>query len=190
MSLANYKSRCIEKYKNANPDKDIPANMGSKWTDTEERELLDSMRKGLAIEDIAKKHGRTSGAITIRLEVIATRMYEENKYDTEYIEELTKLTVSDIRDAIEKKRGYKRYATFANTSNTANTEVNILALERDLSKCFNEIRELKENVRGLLERESRNNRNDIEELKKQIQYMLDINLIKNDIVELKNAISK
>lgn len=45
MSLANYKSKCIEKYRIANPDKDIPANMGSKWTDTEERKLLDSYEK-------------------------------------------------------------------------------------------------------------------------------------------------
>lgn len=41
MSLANYKSLCIEKYKIANPDKDIPKNMGSKWTDIEEQELLE-----------------------------------------------------------------------------------------------------------------------------------------------------
>ena len=196
MSLANYKSKCIEKYRIANPDKDIPANMGSKWTDTEERKLLDSMRKGIAIEDIAKKHGRTSGAITVRLEVIAIRMYEEDRYEIEHIEELTKLPESDIRNAIEKRESYKRYAVngvngvnAVNGANVTNTYCNVSGLERDLSKCFEEIKELKETVRGLLERESRNNRNDIEELKKQIQSMLDINAIKNDIIELKNAVS-
>ena len=44
MSLANYKSLCIEKYKLANPDKDIPSNMGCKWTDAEEQELLDNIK--------------------------------------------------------------------------------------------------------------------------------------------------
>ena len=192
MSLANYKSKCIEKYRIANPDKDIPANMGSKWTDAEERKLLDSMRKGIAIEDIAKKHGRTSGAITVRLEVIAIRMYEEDRYDIEHIEELTKLPESDIREAIEKKQNYKTmYGAQAplTLSKYNDSDVLISGLERDLSKCFEEIKELKETVRGLLERESRNNRNDIEELKKQIQSMLDINAIKNDIIELKNAVS-
>ena len=192
MSLANYKSKCIEKYRIANPDKDIPANMGSKWTDAEERKLLDSMRKGIAIEDIAKKHGRTSGAITVRLEVIAMRMYEEDRYDIEHIEELTKLPESDIREAIEKKQNYKTmYGAQAplTLSKYNDSDVLISGLERDLSKCFEEIKELKETVRGLLERESRNNRNDIEELKKQIQSMLDINAIKNDIIELKNAVS-
>lgn len=189
MSLANYKSKCIEKYKMANPDKDIPANMGSKWTDTEERKLLDSMRKGIAIEDIAKKHGRTSGAITVRLEVIAMRMYEEDRYDIEHIEELTKLPESDIREAIEKKQNYKTmYGAQAQLTlpKYNDTEVLVSGLRKDLTKCFEEIKELKETVRCLKERESRN---DIEELKKQIQSMLDINTIKNDIIELKNAVS-
>jgi hypothetical protein len=86
MSLANYKNICIEKYKIANPDKDIPKNMGSKWTDIEEMELLENIRKHLDFDEIAKKHSRTRGAITARLEVIAIRMYEENRYDIEHIE--------------------------------------------------------------------------------------------------------
>ena len=123
-------------------------------------------------------------------------MYEEDRYDIEHIEELTKLPESDIRNAIEKRESYKRYAVngvngvnAVNGANVTNTYCNVSGLERDLSKCFEEIKELKETVRGLLERESRNNRNDIEELKKQIQSMLDINAIKNDIIELKNAVS-
>jgi hypothetical protein len=143
MSLANYKSKCIEKYRIANPDKDIPANMGSKWTDAEERKLLDSMRKGIAIEDIAKKHGRTSGAITVRLEVIAMRMYEEDRYDIEHIEELTKLPESDIREAIEKRESYKRYAVngvngvnAVNGANVTNTYCNVSGLERDALNCL------------------------------------------------------
>lgn len=37
--------------------------------------------------------------------------------------------------------------------------------------------------------DTRNKRDDIDELKKQIQNMLDINNIKNDIAELKFAIT-
>lgn len=189
MSLANYKSKCIEKYKMANPDKDIPANMGSKWTDIEEQTLLDNMKNDLGIEEIAKKHRRTCGAINVRLEVIAMRMYEENRYDIEYIEELTKLNERDIRNAIEKKQNYKTmYGAQAQLAlpKYNDTEVLVSGLKKDLTKCFEEIKELKETVRCLKERESRN---DIEELKKQIQSMLDINTIKNDIIELKNAVS-
>jgi len=191
MSLANYKSKCIEKYKNANPDKDIPVNMGSKWTDTEEQALLKNIKDNLGIEEIAKKHGRTSGAINVRLEVIAIRMCEENRYDIEYIEELTKLNERDIRNAIERKQNYKTQygASAAQVTQVMpiynDSEVLVSGLRKDLSRCFEEIKGLKETVRTLMERESRN---DIEELKKQIQSMLDINTIKNDIIELKNAI--
>jgi hypothetical protein len=58
-------------------------------------------------------------------------------------------------------------------------------LKKDLQKCNEEIRELKANVKKLLELESRNKRDDIDDLKKQIQNMLDITNIKNDITELK-----
>ena len=47
---------------------------------------------------------------------------------------------------------------------------------------------MKENIKNIMVLDSRNKRDDIEDLKKQIQYMLDVNNIKNDIVELKNAI--
>jgi len=39
-----------------------------------------------------------------------------------------------------------------------------------------------------MDMDTRNKRDDIDELKKQIQNMLDINNIKNDIAELKFAI--
>lgn len=57
-----------------------------------------------------------------------------------------------------------------------------------MQRCHEEIKELRENVKNIIELESLNKRDDIEDLKKQIQYMLDVNNIKNDIVELKNAI--
>jgi hypothetical protein len=58
--------KCIEKYKLANPDKEIPTNMGSKWTPTEEQLLLDNLQNSLDIDEIAKKHCRTTGAINAR----------------------------------------------------------------------------------------------------------------------------
>ena len=60
-------------------------------------------------------------------------------------------------------------------------------MKKDLQKCNEEIRELKANVKKLLDLESRNKRDDIDDLKKQIQNMLDITNIKNDITELKRV---
>jgi hypothetical protein len=190
MSLSSYKSKCIEKYKIANPDKEIPSNMGCKWSDIEERALLDNIQNNLDIEEIAKKHSRTSGAISARLEVIAMRMYEENRYDTEYIEKLTRLNEQTIQEAINKKRAKsEKYET--KNYDVSRTEVmkvtEVMTLKRDLQICFDEIRDIKANIRALMETDSRSRKDDIEDLKKQIQNMLDINNIKNDIIELKKA---
>jgi hypothetical protein len=193
MSLSSYKSKCIEKYKIANPDKDIPSNMGCKWSDIEERALLDNIQNNLDIEEIAKKHSRTYGAISARLEVIAMRMYEENRYDTEYIEKLTRLNEQTIQEAINKKRAKsEKYET--KNYDVSRTEVmkvtkvtEVMTLKRDLQICFDEIKDIKANVRVLMETDSRSRKDDIEDLKKQIQNMLDINNIKNDIIELKKA---
>ena len=175
MSLANYKNICIEKYKIANPDKDIPKNMGRKWTDIEEMELLENIRNHLDFDEIAKKHSRTRGAITARLEVIAIRMYEENRYDTEHIEEATRLNERSIREAIERKNKNKsKYET--KFSDTTNTNIEISNLKK-------EVMELKAIV-GQIKRD------DIDDLKKQIQIMLDIHKIKSDIIELKALMMK
>lgn len=172
MSFATYKSQCIEKYKLANPDKDIPKNMGSKWTQIEESELLANIQKQLDIEEVAKIHSRTRGAITARLEVIAMRMYEENQYDIEHIEEVTKMNAISIQEAIDKKNKNK-YETKYPHSYT----------DTDIANLKKEIIELKAIIKDL-------KRDDIDDLKKQIQNMLDIHNMKNDIMELKNAIRK
>ena len=187
MSLANYKSRCIEKYKIANPDKDIPANMGSKWTDAEERALLDSSRNNLDIEEIAKKHGRTQGAINARLEVIAMRMYEDNLYDTEYIEELTKMNECRIQEAIFNKNKSKGSGygsgNYCETKNTRDIEIDVL--KRDLQKYYDELQELKTTITNIMDMYSKNNKDEVDDLKKQIQNMIDIHNIKKEIVELR-----
>ena len=185
MSLANYKSRCIEKYKIANPDKDIPTNMGCKWDTAEEQALLDNIRNNLDIEEIAKKHSRTQGAIKARLEVIAIRMYNENMFDIEHIEELTRLNARTIRDAIEKNK-VKYEAKY----DLRCSDVELAIIKNDLQKCREEINALTANVKNMMETERRNKRDDLDELKKQIQNMLDINNIKNDIIELKNAVNQ
>jgi hypothetical protein len=174
MSLANYKSLCIEKYKLANPDKDIPKNMGSKWTEIEERELLENIRNHLDIEEIAKKHSRTRGAITARLEVIAVRMYEDDKYDAEYIEEVTRMNIRSIQEAIDKKDKYKSKYDTKHKYPHQNTDTEIANLKKEVMELKAMLKDLK--------------RDDIDELKKQIQNILDIQNIKNDIIELKNAI--
>ena len=182
MSLSSYKNRCIEKYKVANPDKDVPINMGCKWTDIEEQALLDNIKNNLNIEEIAKKHSRTQGAINARLEVIAIRLYNDNMFDIEHIQNLTRLNERTIREAIDKNKNKPIYEI-------RNNDVELLNLKRDFQKCNEEIKDLKASIKNIMDMVCHNKRDDIDELKKQIQNMLDINNIKNDIAELKLAIA-
>lgn len=47
--------------------KALPDNAGRPWSEHEDKELLALFDSNISIEDIAKKHGRTRGAITSRL---------------------------------------------------------------------------------------------------------------------------
>lgn len=155
--------------------------MGCKWTDIEEQALLDNIKNNFDIEEIAKKHSRTKGAINARLEVIAVRLYNDNMFDMEYIQDLTRLNEKTIREAIDKNKNKQKYEIKTN-------DIEVLNLKRDLQKCNEEIIELKAIIKNIMDMDTRNKRDDIDELKKQIQNMLDINNIKNDIAELKFAI--
>jgi peptidoglycan hydrolase CwlO-like protein len=108
-------------------------------------------------------------------------MYNENMFDMEYIEETTRLNAKTIKEAIEKNKA--KYEVRC-------SDVELSIIKKDLQKCRDEIKGLTASVENMIEMERRNKRDDIEELKKQIQNMLDINNIKNDIIELKNAINE
>lgn len=123
--------------------------------------------------------------------MIALRLYNENKFTIDKIEVITKLNEKTILEAIDRKN--KKYKNDINGSYNIDRNCNnidIINLKMDLKRCYEEIKELKENVKNIMELVSCNKRDDIEDLKKQIQYMLDINNIKNDIIELKNALNK
>lgn len=49
------------------PQKDGPAKAGGKWTDDEDRQLVEAFDEGSPIKDLAASHQRTSGAIRSRL---------------------------------------------------------------------------------------------------------------------------
>jgi hypothetical protein len=44
-----------------------PASAGARWTSEEDATLCSAFDAGTAVREIARSHGRTSGAITIRL---------------------------------------------------------------------------------------------------------------------------
>ncbi len=48
-------------------DKALPSNAGRSWAEADDRELLSLFDAGTPLKEIARKQGRTAGAITARL---------------------------------------------------------------------------------------------------------------------------
>ncbi len=85
-----------------NPEK-YPKRMGQSWEKSEDDILLKEINDGISIDDIAKKHERTTGSITARLRVLAYNLYNIDKKTINDIKEITKLTDTEIEIAIKKK---------------------------------------------------------------------------------------
>jgi hypothetical protein len=50
----------------------LPSNAGKPWSNQEEAEVCDEIRRGLGFTDIAKNHNRTVGSIVARLVRLGT----------------------------------------------------------------------------------------------------------------------
>ena len=63
--------------------------------------------------------------------------------------------------------------------------IEIDVLKKDLQKYYEELKELKEIIKNIMDMNSKNNKDEIDDLKKQIQDMIDIHNIKKEIIELR-----
>ncbi len=116
-------SRKIEFFRNANPDIELPSAFGSKWSDSEEKQLLDELARNIDIQTIAEKHGRTLGGINSRIREIAYKMYISN-FTVDKIIEATKMTKEHINEMIERRERYKqeKKEKYVNSSKNINTQ--------------------------------------------------------------------
>lgn len=137
-----------------NPDKAYPSNLGSKWTNTEEQQLLSSIEEGLDIETIAKQHNRTVGGIQSRIQMVAYEMSLQ-QVAMETIMEKTRLTLSEINTVISRKQTEKTEKVSKKASKKENNEIptNNITLENvhqevQTMKC--EMKELKNNIKELI----------------------------------------
>lgn len=88
-----------------NFDKKKYPSRGKKWTNEEEKQLLEEISKNMDIGEIADKHGRTPIGITSRINHIAYKLHKDNA-PIDYICYITKLTREEIKNVIifEEKR--------------------------------------------------------------------------------------
>lgn len=59
------------------------------------------------------------------------------------------------------------------------------SIKRDLEKYYEELQELKTTINKIMDMYSKNNKDEVDDLKKQIQNMIDMYNIKKEIVELR-----
>jgi len=122
-------SRTLRFFRNANPDIDLPSSFGSKWTDNEEKQLLDEIAQNIDTQIIAEKHGRTLGGINSRIREIAYKMHISN-FTVDKITELTGLTKEQINEIVERRERYKQEKKERNLNSQKNT--NTIATEHIL----------------------------------------------------------
>ena len=128
--------------KTQNSDKELPSNVGQKWSDNEETLLLEELNKNIDIETIAKTHNRTMGGINSRRKEIAYKMFLKNVSIDEIMKK-TKLDEESIKQKIDYKQNY-------NSKKITEPKKSIL-LESEIAEMKNDIKELKNTIKELVE---------------------------------------
>lgn len=95
-------SPMLKMVKQQNPDKEYPSNFGQKWSDDEEKLLLEELNIDMDMHLIAANHNRTYGSIDSRRKEIAYKMHLKD-INIEEIIQKTKLETIQITDIIFRK---------------------------------------------------------------------------------------
>ncbi len=113
------------------------ARAGLKWEDDEDGKLLNFVKNGVSIENIAKALQRTEGSIKTRLIIYGLNKMEKEGTDINSIAEEVNLTVEDFETYQKKKemREERRNTRVVKDDNTITNKMIYSALIR-LEKKF------------------------------------------------------
>lgn len=118
------------------------SNVGCRWTDAEEKQLLGEIQDNIPLEMISVAHGRTIRGITSRLEILAYKMFRDN-IKIEDIQKATHLKRDQILDAVEveKQKQEKSKIKEKNYGPKENNEVSelkdqVARLQRQLDELY------------------------------------------------------
>ena len=139
----------LKMFETKNPDIDYPTNMGQKWTDEEEKTLLQELDKNINIEIIARTHNRTIGGIRGRQRLIAYNMYVK-KVSIEEIIRKTKLDEEQIMETITRKENPQKRVRVKKVTQETNIEPKKVSLENEIIEMRCEIKELKKTMKELV----------------------------------------
>lgn len=128
-------------------------NMGQPWKQPELDQLLQEIKEKKDYETIAAAHKRKPGGIISRLRVLAANFHLDEKRTIEECAEITGLEISDITDAIEKRKYNDRAKLRAAEIKEKNKNQGVSVPERptdSVNELRKEVNELKKDVKEIL----------------------------------------
>jgi len=84
-----------------NPD---TSRAGLKWDDSEDENVLNKLKSGMTVDDIAKALKRTANSIKTRIIMNAVKQIDEEKKNKDQVMKELKITEADIKEYTEKKQ--------------------------------------------------------------------------------------
>lgn len=128
-------------------------NMGKPWKQEEIDQLLQEIKEKKNYETIATVHKRTPGGVITRLRVIAAEFHINDKKTIEECVEITGLEMSDVIDAIDKRK-YNDRAKAREAEIKARVKAQGISVPQNSIDPVNELRkemnELKKDVKEIL----------------------------------------
>lgn len=84
-----------------NPD---TSRAGLKWDDSEDENVINKLKSGMTVDDIARNLKRTANSIKTRIVMNAVKQIEEDNQDKANVMKELKVTEEDIKEYKEKKQ--------------------------------------------------------------------------------------
>lgn len=101
--MANNMVRFQENMKKLRENPDT-SRAGLKWDDSEDENVLNKLKSGMSVDDIAKALKRTANSIKTRIIMNAVKQIDEDKKDKNQVMKELKITEADITEYKEKKQ--------------------------------------------------------------------------------------
>jgi repressor of nif and glnA expression len=101
--MANNMVRFQENMKKLRENPDT-SRAGLKWDDSEDENVLNKLKSGMSVDDIAKALKRTANSIKTRIIMNAVKQIDEDKKDKNQVIKELKITEADIVEYKDKKQ--------------------------------------------------------------------------------------
>ena len=132
--------------KRENPED--PSCVGQKWTEEEEKLLLDELNQNINIETISQLHKRSIGGIHSRRRHIAYQLYLKH-YSIQEIVNQTKLEYDCVKEAIDRRERHKSKKEIPVIKSPIPIESEIAEMKQDIKDIKSTIKELSKILKAI-----------------------------------------